>query len=183
MLQSREHEVVAITTDPRNGIELVKLHAPDAFVMDLGYTGGPGEDEVFGVIEQLSSITNVIVMSGSDTPDRRRRAQVSGASAFASKGLDSEVLLKLIEGGTAEPPPLVKARRPGNDRYFLTDREWEVLASLMEGDSTARIAERLGVRTSTARSHVQSVLMKLGVHNRVAAVSLGVKERLITPGV
>ena len=63
--------------------------------------------------------------------------------------------------------------------YFLTEREREVLDSLAEGHSTAVIAERLGVRAATARSHVQSVLMKLGVHSRVAAVAFAVERGLV----
>lgn len=54
---------------------------------------------------------------------------------------------------------------------FLTARELEVLRALAEGLSTSRIASLLGVAPATVRSHVKSLLSKLGVHSRVEAVS------------
>ncbi len=52
----------------------------------------------------------------------------------------------------------------------LTRRERQVLELLVEGLSTAQIAERLGIRTSTTRNHIQRVLDKLEVSNRAAAI-------------
>jgi len=55
---------------------------------------------------------------------------------------------------------------------FLTPREYEVLRALSLGASTRRIGELFGISTATVRSHVKSLLAKLGVHSRVEAVSL-----------
>ena len=54
----------------------------------------------------------------------------------------------------------------------LTTQERAVLRLLQEGLSTAEIVARMGIGTSTVRSHVQSILTKLGVHSRVQAVAL-----------
>lgn len=59
---------------------------------------------------------------------------------------------------------------------LLTPREHEVLRALTFGASTERIGELLGVTTSTVRSHVKSVLAKLGVHSRIEAVALLVRR-------
>ena len=150
--------------------------------MDLGYDTGPDQAEVFSLIQAISGFAEVMVVSGMDTDEMRGRAATNGAMAFASKGLPADDLVQLAEGHIDLVTPPDDARSLTRDRYFLTDRECEVLACLAEGDSTTRIAERLHVRASTARSHVQNVLMKLGVHNRVAAVSLCVTEHLIEPG-
>jgi DNA-binding NarL/FixJ family response regulator len=55
---------------------------------------------------------------------------------------------------------------------FLTDREWQVLKCVSDGLSTEEIATELCVRRSTARTHVQNVLTKLGVHSRLQAAAL-----------
>ena len=59
-----------------------------------------------------------------------------------------------------------------NRLFLLTPREIEVLQAITGGHSTARIADVLGISTGTVRSHVKSLLGKLGLHSRVEAVSL-----------
>ena len=54
---------------------------------------------------------------------------------------------------------------------LLTRRELEVVAMLAEGETNARIAQRLVVSEDTVKSHVKHILRKLGVHNRSQAVS------------
>jgi two-component system nitrate/nitrite response regulator NarL len=61
----------------------------------------------------------------------------------------------------------------------LTARERECLAMLVEGLSTPAMARRLGVATTTVRSHVQSILTKLGTHSRLEAAALAVRHRLV----
>jgi two-component system nitrate/nitrite response regulator NarL len=57
----------------------------------------------------------------------------------------------------------------------LTPRERDVLYALMRGETAATIAQRSGVSYATARTHVQRVLMKLGVHSRTEAISFAVR--------
>jgi DNA-binding NarL/FixJ family response regulator len=59
-----------------------------------------------------------------------------------------------------------------NRLLLLTPREIEVLEALTDGHSTTKIASLLGISTATVRTHVKSLLSKLGLHSRVEAVSL-----------
>ncbi|MCU1355070.1 MAG: two component transcriptional regulator, LuxR family [Acidimicrobiales bacterium] len=182
MLTARGHDVAATATNIRQLPELVAKHHPHACIADLTYEGGPDQAEVLDLIEQTSTMTDVLVVSGMATDEARDEALSRGATVFASKGLAGTALIALLEGRSAAAPAVAPIReRSACDRYFLTDRELQVLISMMEGDSTARMAKRLGVQTATARSHVQSVLMKLGVHNRVAAVAVAVQAQLVRP--
>jgi DNA-binding NarL/FixJ family response regulator len=72
----------------------------------------------------------------------------------------------------------IEAALPERHRPRLTGREIEVLTGLARGDSTAALAERMGVRYSTARTHIQNLLTKLGVHSKVEAVAVGVGRGL-----
>jgi DNA-binding CsgD family transcriptional regulator len=68
--------------------------------------------------------------------------------------------------------------------FLLTPRELEVLGAMADGHSTARIASVLGIGISTVRSHVKSLLAKLGLHSRVEAVSMVLRHEggLVTAG-
>ena len=129
-------------------------------------------------IGAVSAKTDVIVVTGSNDDADRTAALDAGASAVASKATPADDLVALIEGrspGSSAPVvrPAVAAR------FALTEREHQVLQCLSEGDGTKRIAHRLDMRSATARSHVQSLMLKMGVHSRAAAVAHSVREGLV----
>ena len=64
----------------------------------------------------------------------------------------------------------------------LTRREHEVLRLLSTGASPEKICLQLGIATSTTRAHVWSILRKLGVHDRLAAVTFGLRTGLLESG-
>jgi DNA-binding NarL/FixJ family response regulator len=70
------------------------------------------------------------------------------------------------EHGSGDGPPVL------NRVFLLTPREIEVLEAITDGLSTTKIASLLGISSATVRSHVKSLLAKLGLHSRVEAVSL-----------
>jgi NarL family two-component system response regulator LiaR len=84
--------------------------------------------------------------------------------------LSPEVAQSLVE--TANLPPT-----PGLD---LTEREREVLALMVEGLNNTQIAGRLTVSPSTIKSHVSRVLSKLGVASRTEAVTLALRNRIVS---
>jgi two-component system nitrate/nitrite response regulator NarL len=175
MFRSHGHDVVATASRPEQLMSLVRQHQPHACVTDLLFDGDE-PDAVFEAIATVSPFVDVVVLSGAS--GLTTRAMAAGATAVGSKALPAEAIVALVEGRTAEGAvsrPVDRGRAP----YFLTDREVEVLQSLSDGDSTTRMAERLGVRHATARSHVQSVLLKLGVHSRVAAVAVAVDAGMV----
>jgi DNA-binding CsgD family transcriptional regulator len=87
------------------------------------------------------------------------------------------------------PVPVEKEEKPvedltpvtlaGGDTVVLTSREKEILRCLAQGMGTAAIARRLVIATVTVRNHVQSILHKLDVHTKVAAVVLAYRHGLV----
>jgi DNA-binding CsgD family transcriptional regulator len=79
----------------------------------------------------------------------------------------------------AAAEPLSPVTLAGGDTVVLTEREKEVLRSLAEGLGTATIAKKYSIATVTVRNHVQSILHKLDVHTKVAAVVLAYRHGLV----
>jgi NarL family two-component system response regulator LiaR len=74
---------------------------------------------------------------------------------------------------------LVRANQQAEESESLTEREVEVLKLMVEGLNNAEIAERLVISLSTVKYHISNILMKLGVDNRVSAVSLALQKKLV----
>jgi DNA-binding NarL/FixJ family response regulator len=70
-------------------------------------------------------------------------------------------------------------RGPGVE---LTERENQVLALLTQGETTNSIGGKLTISNATARNHIQNILAKLGVHNRLEAVAFALRHKVIEPG-
>ena len=84
----------------------------------------------------------------------------------------------------AEPlggKPAEAAARKQNERSRagLSNRQHEILQLLAEGRGTREIAERLGISVATTRNHIQGILAKLKVHNRLAATILARRIGLV----
>jgi DNA-binding CsgD family transcriptional regulator len=79
----------------------------------------------------------------------------------------------------AESEPLSPVTLSGGETVVLTGREKEILRCLAEGMGTGAIAKKLFIATVTVRNHVQSILHKLDVHTKVAAVVLAYRHGLV----
>ena len=112
----------------------------------------------------------------------------AGASGYLLKGMDPtrlSVALRGVLDGEAALPRVLTARlieefrgdrrdftRLAGPRVVLTDREREVLGPLVEGRSSAEIAERLGVSPVTVRRHVSGLMRKFEAEDREVLVKL-----------
>jgi two-component system nitrate/nitrite response regulator NarL len=177
-LERRGHRVV-VTTTPAEAIRAVDDEEPHLCLMDLRFPGGTGLDAV-AAIRRDHPLCIVVVLSASADPGAAEAARSAGAAGFVRKDHPlSAVFAALDRLATGREPVAVpgSVRRhehapPASVVDDLTQREREVLRCLVRAEDTATIARTLGVAPSTARTHLQSLLTKLGVHSRLQAVAL-----------
>ena len=182
-LSDSGHTVVATALHPDQAVEAVREHQPDACLLDVYFPHGNGLNAI-GPIHEVSPNTKVVMLSSSTSGGLVAEALAQGAAGFVGKenpiGVVIEALELALQGYLAVDPLVLRDAlrpHPRDDAplwvlKFLTGREWDVLRCLMEGLSTEEIADHLGVQRSTARTHVQNLLIKLGVHSRLQAAAL-----------
>jgi DNA-binding NarL/FixJ family response regulator len=117
-------------------------------------------------LNDLLTLASWVAVRWRELDERARLAMVRRIQQVAS---DLGRLAQGDGGGEhgSDDGPLVL-----NRLFLLTPREIEVLEAITDGFSTTKIASLLGISSATVRSHVKSLLAKLGLHSRVEAVSL-----------
>jgi DNA-binding NarL/FixJ family response regulator len=111
----------------------------------------------------------VIALTDHAHPESVSEALALGAHALLPKNASVSDLLREIRGALEERAPQAP----------LTERQFEVLRLLADGLDNAQIARSLGISQRTARSHVSSVLERLGVENRTQAAVTAVRRGYI----
>jgi DNA-binding NarL/FixJ family response regulator len=188
-------EVVGEARDGLEAIAKAQALKPNVVVMraDLPRCDGI---RATAIIRDRVRRCHVLVLGGKDDPELLLDAIEAGASGFVAK---SQPLVDLVGamrvvfgGGTLLPSSLLgplitdlKRRIHEHDLAMrrlsrLSQREREVLGLLTEGADKESIAARLVISPETARTHVQNVLGKLGVHSRLEAAAFvaqsGIRE-------
>jgi DNA-binding NarL/FixJ family response regulator len=182
-------EVCAESADAAEAVQAALHQQPDVCLLDLGMPGS-GLAAVWEIKARLPD-TKIVILTVSDTDASLFSAVRAGVCGYLLKTMNLNRLPDALDGvcrGEAAMPGALMARvldrfrwreprwrqtvSTGRPRYRLTSREWEVLQLLAEGRSTAEIAGLLVLSSSAVRVHVASIVRKLGVRDRAAAVEL-----------
>lgn len=183
-LEAHGFIVVAEADNASSAVAGCSRLKPDICLIELNL---PGEGlNAIARVAKATSSTLIIVLSASDRAEDVVAAFSRGASGYLLKGISGERLASTLHAAyRGEPavsrslvPYLVDEVRRGSARRLalpegpvtLTPREMDVGELLLEGRSTADIAEHLGVSPITVRRHVGLLLRKLGAESREDAV-------------
>jgi len=173
--------VVATASDGRQCLARAKATSPDVVVMDLNIPAPDGVECTRLLLSDMPDL-HVLVMSASDERGDVLAAVKAGAQGYLLKSASKTDLCDAVRrcgAGEAVFTPALAGLVLGEYRRMatapdeaikaptLTDRETEVLRLVAKGLSYKEIADRLVVSHRTVQNHVQSVLRKLALHNRV----------------
>ena len=188
--------VVGEASDGREAIGLTRSLRPDVVVMDIQMPGLDGLAASERLLAEADA-PRILILTTFDRNEYVYRAMRAGASGFLLKDVRSgqlteairtvalgEALLspsitrRLIEDFVRLPPPGTGASGlPG-----LTEREADVVRLVARGLSNAEIAQELFLSTATIKTHINRVLAKLGLRDRVQLVVRAYESGLIRPG-
>jgi DNA-binding NarL/FixJ family response regulator len=188
-------QVVGEAADGLEAIDEAGRLRPDVVLMDVRMPRLDGVEACRRLV--AGGPVKVVVLTTFDLDEHLFAAVRAGASGFLLKASRPEELAAAIRaahaGNALVEPKMTKrlldefARRPaqpGRDARFneLTDRELDVLLEVARGASNSEIADRLYISETTVKTHVNHILAKLGVRDRIQAVVLAYDFGLVEPG-
>jgi DNA-binding NarL/FixJ family response regulator len=187
---SADFDIVGVASDGIEGLAAVRALAPDLVLMDLRMPRLGGLDAIRMIKEEYPAAT-VVVLSVSDDPQDLFEAMRAGAQGYLIKnvhpGLWLEYLTALMRGdarisrGIAERILQEFMRRapvPDDTLPTLTAREQEILALVARGLQNKEISACLEITEGTVKRHLENILAKLHLRNRVELATFAVTREL-----
>jgi len=179
-------ELVGEAENGEQAVVRAGILKPDVILMDLMMPVMDGVAATLAIKKQNPAI-QIIALTSFQEDELVQNALKAGAVGYLMKNVTARELaaaIKAAKDGKMILSPeaaqaLVRASQQAHESDSLTEREHEVLKLMVEGLNNAEIAERLVVSLSTVKYHISNILMKLGVDNRVAAVTTAIQKRLI----
>ena len=190
--------VVGEASDGREAVEQARLLQPDVVLMDVRMPNVDGLEATRRLLSTGGEGPRVLILTTFELDQYVYEALRAGASGFLLKSappdqiaaairtvaagnalLASEITRRLIEEFVRQPRP-PSGRPPETDE--LTARELEVLKLIARGQSNAEIAAHLFVSEGTVKTHVNRILRKLGLRDRVQAVVFSYESGLVQAG-
>lgn len=177
-----EVEVVGQASDGLEAVEKFRALVPDVTLMDLQMPRMGGVDSIIRIRQDFPA-ARFVVLTTFDGDEDIYRALQAGAKAYLLKGMTLDELVATIEavhGGKARIPAEIAeklASRVGSQE--LTTRELHVLERIVAGRANKEIATDLHISETTVKSHVNSLLGKLGVADRTHAATTALQRGLV----
>ena len=192
---------IEVVAEAGNGLEAIKAansHRPDVILMDIRMPEMDGLEATCRIIEQADWPVRVLILTTFDPDEYIYRALRAGASGFVLKDIPPEELVTTVrtiaEGGALLAPSITRRliaqfterlavdTRMSSRLERLTNREREVLAEVARGLNNIEISEELYIGEATVKSHVSSILTKLGLRDRTQAVVFAYESGLAEVG-
>jgi DNA-binding NarL/FixJ family response regulator len=188
-------EVAGEAADGAEAVEMARRSRPDVVLMDIRMPRLDGLEATRRILSSPGLATRVVVLTTFEEDEYVFSALRAGASGFLLKTAPADQLVEALRSaaaGDAALAPSVARRliaeftsRPAPARpppSPFTERETAVLALVARGLSNAEIATSLFVGEATVKSHVGSMLGKLGLRDRVQLVVHAYETGLVRPG-
>ena len=191
-------EVVAEAGTGIEAIQVARTHRPDLILMDIRMPDMDGLEATSQILAEADWNLRVLILTTFDPDEYVYQALRAGASGFVLKDIPPDQLATAVrtvaDGGALLAPSITRrligqfTKRLAVDAATsgrlerLTDREREVLVAIARGSSNAELAEQLFIGAATVKSHVSSILTKLGLRDRAQMVVFAYESGLVEAG-
>ena len=190
-LAAAGYDVVGTAGEGRQAVRIAMAVRPDVVVLDLQLPDLPGVEVIRGMLANRDDL-RILVLSASGEQQDVLEAVKAGANGYLVKSAGPDEFLDAVartaSGETVFTPGLAglvlgEFRRlaAAPDAPRLSDRETEVLRLVAKGLSYKQIAERLVLSPRTVQNHVQNILGKLHLRNRIELVRYALEHGLDDP--
>ena len=189
-------QLVGEAEDGLQAIERARELDPDVILMDVRMPNLDGVEATRRLVD-ANTRARILVLTTFDLDEYVHAAIRAGANGFLLKDVQPAELvaaIHVVAAGNALFAPAatqrlldrfaIPATTPAMERKLehLTEREREILRLIANGLSNAELAEQLHLSETTVKTHVSSMLRKLGVRDRVQAVIAAYDAGLVRPG-
>jgi DNA-binding NarL/FixJ family response regulator len=182
--------VLGMAHDGPGALELTAEHQPAALLLGASL---PGSALVAtpAAVKAVSPATKLLVLAGQGRGDPVAAVTAVGADGVLPTDSSSRQVASAVRAVVDGTPTILMTSKPPRPSYdprldlripTLSNRERELLGLLANGWSNRRIAQECFLSLHTVRTHVQSILVKLGVHSKLEAVAFAYQHRLVPIG-
>jgi two-component system, NarL family, response regulator YdfI len=180
-------ELVGEAADGKEALEVCARVHPHIVLMDLRMPNLDGISAIEKLHESQPEIS-VIILTTYNEDELMLRGLQAGARGYLLKDTTREALFDAIRaasrGETLLSPDILQKvlatahKNPGvaNQHAMLTEREFEVLRSVANGERSKEVAYKLGITERTVKAHLASIYGKLGVDSRAAAIAVAAQK-------
>ena len=193
-----EMEIIGEAQNGKEAVEKSKLIKPDIILMDIGLPDISGIEATKQILENNNNI-KVIILTSHINEEELNASLIAGANAYVIKDISTDFLMSVIKmvkkGAMWIDPHVVPFIREKNNGIIpsrqisrsvfrqnhsnLTQREYEVLKLVVDGQSNSQIAKTLTISEHTAKAHVCNIIQKLVVDDRTQSAVKALKEGLV----
>ena len=175
-------KLVAEASNGQQAVQMFRLHRPDVTLMDLQMPDMNGTEAIAEIRREFPD-ARIVVLTTYTGDAQVLGALKAGARAYLLKAdvhLELLEVIRSVHAGQKKIPPQIAAElaeHAADDP--LSPREIDVLRLIANGNSNKLIADQLSISEATAKTHVASILSKLGANDRTHAVTIAMKRGII----
>jgi DNA-binding NarL/FixJ family response regulator len=174
--------VVAEASNGREALQLFRTHHPDITLMDIQMPIVNGLEAIIEIRKHFPD-ARIIVLTTYSGDAQVASAFKAGASGYLLKGMLRKELVETIRrvhsGRRHIPPELAVELAEHYADDALTAREIEILRQVAAGNANKMVADHLNIAEETVKTHMRSILSKLGANDRTHAVTIALKRGII----
>lgn len=174
--------VIAEASDGKQAIALFREHRPDVTIMDLRLPVLSGVEAIKEIRHEFAA-ARIIVLTTFDGDEDIYRALQAGARGYLLKDMFGDDLMEAIRtvhaGRTRIPAPIAQRLADRMGGPDLTPREMDVLKLIVGGRSNKEIGRELFISEATVKTHINSLLSKLGVTDRTQAATSALQRGIV----